>query len=108
VPPSIAEETPLPPTVPGVPEPPAVSAAVVTAAPAKPSASNPARSPAAQVVAVRGQAVVLMEKLLRAGSRVPDLPAASKPTEFSGPDSELLRLQDEVLALAIEALRRPK
>ena len=32
----------------------------------------------------------------------------ARPAEFKGPDAELLRLQDEVLALALEALRRSK
>jgi hypothetical protein len=49
-----------------------------------------------------------VEKLLRAGVRAPGVPAPAKPGEFTGPDSELLRLQDEVLVLAIEALRRPE
>jgi hypothetical protein len=74
------------------------------------AASPPSGPPsaAAQVVSLRGEGVLSLEKLLRAGARVPALPAAAKPDEFKGPDAELLRLQDEVLALAIEALRRPK
>ena len=62
----------------------------------------------AQVAGLRGEGIAALEKLLRAGARAPDLPAPSKPAEFKGPDAELLRLQDEVLALALEALRRPK
>jgi hypothetical protein len=32
--------------------------------------------------------------------------AAKPPASFGGPDGELLQLQDEVLALALEALAR--
>ena len=49
-----------------------------------------------------------MDKLVRSGARKPDLPAAVKPKEFHGPDSELRRIEDEALALAIEALRQEK
>jgi hypothetical protein len=66
------------------------------------------RPPAARVAELRGRGVVLLEKMLRAGARAPALPPPARPSEFQGPDSELLRLQDEVTVLAIEALRRPK
>jgi hypothetical protein len=49
---------------------------------------------------------MLLDRLLRAGARVKDAPPPSRPLEFKGTDSELLRLQDEALALALEALRR--
>jgi len=103
VPPSLAEETPLAEAAPG--------AAVV--APAATSAASPAapagpRPPAADAAALRGEALQAIEKLLRAGARTPKAPDPLKPAEYSGPDSELLRLQDEVLALALEALRRPQ
>ena len=51
---------------------------------------------------------MLLDKLLRAGARAKDAPLPSRPLEFKGTDSELLRLQDEALALALEALRRPQ
>ena len=35
-----------------------------------------------------------------------DIPAPAPPAEFAGPDGELLRLQDEALALALMALRK--
>jgi hypothetical protein len=103
VPPSLAEETPLPEALPG--------AAVVTqVAPAAtgPAAPKAPRPPAAEAVALRGEALQALEKLLRSGARTPAAHDPARPGEYSGPDGELLRLQDEVLALALEALRRPE
>jgi hypothetical protein len=97
VPPSLAEEQPLPRNL---------TPAVVPAE-AAPVAAGP-RTKAAEIAEARGKGALLLDKLLRAGARAGDAPAASKPVEFTGPDSELLRLQDEALALAIEALRRPE
>ena len=54
-----------------------------------------------------GGAAVVLARVLRGGAKVPALPPASPPREFKGPDGELLRLQDEAIALALEALRRP-
>jgi hypothetical protein len=68
----------------------------------------PTRPPAADAAALRGEAVRLLEKLLRSGARTPNAEPPEKPAEYSGPDGELLRLQDEVMALALEALRRPE
>jgi hypothetical protein len=95
VPPSIAEDAP--------PRPPAPA---VTAAEPAPAPAGP-RPKAALVVEVRGRAAVLLERMLRAGDKTPNAPPPARPAEFKGPDSELLRLQDEALALALEALRRP-
>jgi len=106
VPPSLAEETPLAVPLPGAPSPvvaPAVEA-VETKAPGPPAA----RTPAAEAAALRGEAVRVLEKLLRAGARTKDAPEPARPSEYSGPDGELLRLQDEVIALCLEALRRPQ
>jgi hypothetical protein len=61
----------------------------------------------AEIAELRGKGAELLGRLLRAGARAPALPAPARPQEFQGRDSELLRLQDEVLALALEALRRP-
>jgi hypothetical protein len=103
-PPSIAEDSPLPPASPGAPEAGPASAAVVPGNPA--SAAPP--SAAEQMVGLRGQGIAALDKLLRAGARTPQLPAPATPDEYKGPDAELLRLQDEVLALALQALRSPK
>jgi hypothetical protein len=98
VPPSIAEDSPMP-------QPPV--AAVKPVAPAPAPADTGPRSRTAQVAELRGRAAGVLERLLRAGARTPAAPAPARPAEFKGPDGELLRLQDEVLALALEALRRP-
>lgn len=103
VPPSLAEETPLPADLPGAPAVEAVSPAVEAAA--LPAVARP---PAAEAAALRGEAVRVLEKLVRSGARTKDAPPPAKPAEYSGPDGELLRLQDEVMALALEALRRPE
>jgi hypothetical protein len=104
LPPSIAEDVPLPRSVPGLGETNAVTPAVQSTV----TAESGVHSPAARVAELRGRGVVLLETLLRAGARAPALPPPARPAEFRGPDSELLRLQDEVTVLAIEALRRPK
>jgi hypothetical protein len=104
VPPSLAEESPLPGGVAGTSTVPALAPPVASADPAP----DAPRTPAGQVAELRGKGVQLLERLLRSGARAPSAPAPSKPAEFKGPDGELLRLQDEVLSLALEALRRPE
>jgi hypothetical protein len=104
VPPSLAEESPLPGGVAGTST---ATALAPSVAPAEPAPAAP-RTPASQVAELRGKGVQIVERLLRSGARAADAPAPAKPAEFKGPDSELLRLQDEVLALALEALRRPE
>ena len=74
---------------------------------AEPAPAAP-KSPAGQVAELRGKSAQILERLLRSGARAANAPAPAKPAEFKGPDGELLRLQDEVLVLAIEALRRPE
>ncbi len=66
------------------------------------------RSPEASATYLRGRAARLLEQLLRSGIRIPSLPQPQRPREFAGRDGELLRLQDEVIVLALEALRREK
>jgi hypothetical protein len=78
------------------------SAAVVQAAPAPP----PKVKPGPDLATVRGKSIALLDSLLRKQARAPELPPPVKPKEFKGSDNELLRLQDEVFALALEALRR--
>jgi hypothetical protein len=92
--------TPAPP--PTMPPPPST-----LSPPASPAPPPPPRPAAAEAVALRGESVTLLEKLLRAGKRTPNANPPANPSEYSGPDGELLRLQDEVIALALEALRRP-
>jgi len=94
VPLSIAEDVP-------VASAPPVAVAPVAAEPTR------LRPRAAEIAELRGEAAVLLERLLRAGARSPGASAPSRPLEFAGPDGELLRLQDEAIALALEALRRP-
>jgi len=80
-------------------------AAAPEAAPPVPSAAN-AQAPAARdVFELRGQAAARLAALLRAKRKL-EIPAPAPPARFAGPDSELLVLQDEVLALALEALRK--
>ena len=98
--PSLAEDLPLTP------------AAVAMERPALASAPPPpvpasARSATSRVAGARGGAALVLARVLRAGAKDPALPAAAAPREFKGPDGELLRLQDEAIALALEALRRP-
>jgi hypothetical protein len=104
LPPSIAEDTPLPRSVPGLGETNAVTPALQSTV----TAQSGVRSAAARVAELRGRGVVLLDRMLRAGARAPALPPPSRPAEYRGSDSELFRLQDEVTALALEALRRPQ
>jgi hypothetical protein len=93
VPPSLAEDLPMAP-----PPPP----------PSEGTARPPGTRGAASAVAEsRGRAALVLDRLIRAGARAPGLPGPARPREYRGPDGELLRLQDEVLALAVETLRRP-
>jgi hypothetical protein len=85
-PPSIAEDRPT-----GFAE-----AALVPAAPA-PSLPEPD---------ARARGFAVLERLLKTRAHQLDLPPPAPPSEFRGADSELLRIQDEILALALEALRR--
>jgi hypothetical protein len=63
-------------------------------------------SPAAAVAAVQGRAIALIDNLLRRGGRAPvRVTPPEKKSDYKGPDADLLRLQDDVLSLAIEALR---
>jgi hypothetical protein len=88
--------------LPPAPEAPALSAPrPVVAAPAGPATVT------APVPAVRGRAALVMAQLLKSkGASKVVLPPPSAPREFDGPDGELLRLQDEVLYLALESLRK--
>jgi hypothetical protein len=96
--PSTAPELPLVPAAPAVapaapPPPPGAPAP----APAAPAVSAP-RPPSAASVATG---------LLRGkGGKSLAIPRPAPPREYKGPDGELLRLEDEILYLALEALRK--
>ena len=98
--PSLAEDLPVAPAI-------VATQTAALATPPPPAAPAGPRSATARVTEARGGAETVLARILRAGTRVPGLPAAAPPREFKGPDGELLRLQDEALALALEALRRP-
>jgi len=98
--PSLAEDLPVTPAVVATETP-------ALASPPPPPVAPAARSLTARVAAARGGAALTLARVLRQGAKFPALPPASAPREFKGPDGELLRLQDEALALALEALRRP-
>ena len=63
------------------------------------------RSPAAVVASIQGRAIALLDRLLRREGRAPVRVTPPEPTtEYRGVDAELLRLQQEILALALDAL----
>lgn len=97
--PSLAEDLPVTPAI--------VATDAAALAPPPPAAPVGPRSVTARVAEARGGAALVLARVLRAGAKMPALPPASPPREFKGPDGELLRLQDEAIALALEALRRP-
>jgi hypothetical protein len=98
--PSLAEDLPVAPAI--------VATDAAALAPPPPAAAPAGpRSATARVAEARGGAATVLARVLRGGAKVPALPPASPPREFKGPDGELLRLQDEAIALALEALRRP-
>jgi hypothetical protein len=63
------------------------------------------RTPAAAVSAVQGRLALLLQMLLERGARtsVRVIPPEDK-TPYRGADADLLRLQEEAIALALEAL----
>jgi hypothetical protein len=57
------------------------------------------------VAAVQGRAIALLDALLRRDARTPIRVTPPEPkTTYRGADADLLRLQEEVLKLALEAL----
>jgi hypothetical protein len=129
-----ATPTPAAPAAPAVPPPPrgAPPAPVPTAPPAAtpaaaappptlalpppvPTAPSPviatvldapvSQSPASLVGALQGRVAQLLSDLLTRGVRTPvKLTAPATKTPYRGADAELLRLQEEVIALALETL----
>jgi hypothetical protein len=62
-------------------------------------------TPTGIVASIQGRLVALLANLLNAGTTTPTRVAPpTKKTVYRGADAELLRLQDEVIALALEAL----
>jgi Cytochrome c554 and c-prime len=95
----------LPPTPAAPPTPPEVAAPAGAPVPETPPPSALPRSPAAAVAAVQGRALALLDALLRRDARAPIRVTPPEPkTTYRGADAELLRLQEEVLRLALEAL----
>ena len=90
----------LAPRPPPPPPPPTASTPSASATPPPPPPARPTGP-----VEVRGRAALVLTDLVRQKKKL-DLPPPAPPAEFAGPDGELLRLQDEVLALALETLRR--
>lgn len=85
----------LPPPVPTAPSP--VIATVLDA--------PVSQSPASLVGALQGRVAQLLNDLLTRGVRTPvKLTAPATKTPYRGADAELLRLQEEVIGLALEAL----
>jgi len=73
---------------------------------AKPAPPNrPVRSASARAAEIRGEAILMLESLLRGrNAPVTDMPPPPGLLEYEGPEGELHRIQDEALALAVEAL----
>ena len=94
-----AAPPPPPPALPpAVPAPPAAVIATVIDAPGS-------QSPASLVSALHGRIAQLLRDLLSRGVRAPVTPSTSaQKAPYRGADAELLRLQEEVIALALEAL----
>jgi hypothetical protein len=101
--PSLGLPPPRPP-VPPVADP-AAAALVTVPGVAAPFVSALPASPAAALAAVQGRVIVLLDSLLRRGARAPVRPVLQESrTAYRGADAELLLLQQEVLALAMESL----
>jgi hypothetical protein len=64
-----------------------------------------ATSPGASLIAAENALLAALESLLRRNAYSPRTPALPPPEPYTGPDADLLRLQQEVIGLAIEALR---
>ena len=95
--PSSAAAQPVPPVVPVAPVTPIppVAPIAILAMPLSPSAA---------VAAVQGRVIALLDSLLRRDARAVVRIPPPPPSTYTGPDAELLKLQDEVLSLALESL----
>jgi hypothetical protein len=92
--------SPAPDEVPTYPE-----APVGALSPTLDATSSPKEAGRLDVPALRGRAAVALERLVREKKAVP-LESPRPPASFQGADSELLLLQDEVMALALELLSK--
>lgn len=93
-----AAPPPLPALPPPVPTAPSPVISTVLDAPVS-------QSPASLVGALQGRVAQLLNDLLTRGVRTPvKLTAPATKTPYRGADAELLRLQEEVIGLALEAL----
>jgi hypothetical protein len=65
-------------------------------------------TPAGVVAALQGRIASLLDRLLAGGVTIPK-PVTPPPstTTYRGADAELIRLQDEIIALALDALASP-
>lgn len=72
--------------------------------------SGPARPAlvAPSSAAPASTAAGLLLRLLETRAQRLSIPPPAPPAEYAGPDSELLRIEDEIFALALEALRKPR
>ena len=62
-------------------------------------------TPTGAVAALQGRLIALLSSLLDSGARTPTrVMPAEQTTSYSGADAELLRLQEEAIALALESL----
>lgn len=84
--------------------PPAVAPAMPTPMPTTIAILAMPLSPSAAVAAVQGRVIMLLDSLLRRDARAVVRIAPPPPTTYRGPDAALLKLQEEVLSLAIDAL----
>jgi hypothetical protein len=65
-------------------------------------------TPAGIVASVQGRLAALLDALLSRGVSTPSrVVPPTKKTVYRGADADLLRLQEEVIALALEALGTP-
>ena len=103
LPPSRPAAVPATPPAAGTTTEPTAVAPVAEAAPVAPPALP--STPSGIVAAVQGRIAALLDRLLGAGVSAPTpVTPPDRKTVYRGPDADLLRLQEEVIALALEAL----
>lgn len=94
---------PAPPRLPRTPVPAAAPDVVVT-----PPAPDAPMTPATMIGSIQGRLAALLDTLLVRGVVLPKpVTPPQKQTLYRGADAELIRLQDEIISLALEALASP-